>query len=1612
MGGEITWECIKDPTSPDVGKYVFRMKIYRDCDGTTLSTFAQTLSVWGTGAPVTGITMNFISALDISPDGDAVNSGNNCLDCATNPIGAVEEYIYQSDPVLLLGNPPTTGWHFTWDSCCRNGAVTNLVLSSTTSPSEGFTLRASMYPYVNPINNVTLQTDPCFDSSPKFNESPKTIICTGYPFSYTPNASDSEMDSLVYSWDEPLNDFFGNYDPAANNPAPIPFVAPYSFNNPLPGGVTLDSQSGEITYTSNVNGNFNSVIRVDAYKCGQKVASIYREIQAVLLACPTLPSGLNNLPPIVTPPFPGNPDPYYTTVSAGDLVTFNVTAVDNDVYGNGSLQDVVLEITGGQMSDDFVDQTLCDNPPCATFTNAVGQTPPISSPQIVDGIFTWETACSHVAFDVGCGNTSNIYTFAIKAYDDFCPASAITIATITVEVTAADSLPAPDFNCVWKDEETNDLTFDWNHQIGANVSTTYFILGATNIGGPYIPIDSVNYPNDSHTISPSLFATGTDFFYMTTKSTCADNSISSDTVSPISFGVTYTDVACWDDTDGSIQVLVQDYINVLSYNYYLDNELNINPHPQDTFFNNVGAGLHNITVSDNLGGCVISVPVTISAPGTPLQALALDTMNVCYGSSDGLAVGSAAGGTPGYSYEWFDTGWNSFSVNDTAFGLSSGSYYLVATDANGCDTSTSVNVIGPQTPLITSSQQFPLICKGDNSGMIVGDAAGSWAPYQYHWFDDQGDTLRNSSPNIFTRDTLDNLSAGSYTLHIYDSQDCFVQETITISEPDFPLSIDSMALINDVSCYGDSSGRARLYASGGDPNYTYLWDNGETGLIANMLTSGYHTVSVIDARGCEVTDSIFIPENQEIESSITISSPISCYGLSDGVAWITSTGGVSFDYTYFWSNGHIGYNIPDTTTGLLQGSYYVITRDDLGCEVVDSVYMSEPEPITMEASELDWIDCFGYNNGLAVSYAQGGTSPYVFDWDNGQWTGDTVFTLTQGVHTIVATDARGCTATDTVLTHEPEELYINIDHSQTILPYCAQLNVNTASLSAIAGGGTPSYSYVWDDNTVQPQITTTASALTSYNYFSTDGSYTITVTDSKGCTASAITDTLQTFTPTMEAQVISLVQYFGGNDISCFGEDDGSALVDAWGAHSPYNYQWYGPNGFVSNNDSIDHLFSGTYSVTVEDTNDCMVTTSIYLTEPSQIYFTTLGNIDESCNGACDGEFLVNISGGIIPYTAVATDNITNNIITSLMNNDSIVPGICSGDYTINITDVNACSSLLINGGINQQSISTNVFTEANIDVSSVVNILCNGTATGSVDALNPNISPDYNYSWQNINNPGVVVSTIPNANSLFAGTYVLYAGYMNYSGCVTTDTIHINELDAIEVIENITDVDCYGNATGSISAVQVLGGTNPYSLQWGPNGQNTNLIAGTYTLTVLDVNSCQYIDTFEVMQPDPLNVSVSQNGFVLTVNNSNGGVQPYLYSWREQSAPNIEVGIGMNYIVSSYGTYYLQMEDANGCIVLSNNFEYTPTDLENHEVTGLNVYPNPFKEYTTVDFGQTVNDVSLKIFDVLGKVVDEYYLNDVDKFLLERGGKKDGVYFMEVEFIGQEISTIRLILE
>ncbi|MBT5090419.1 MAG: T9SS type B sorting domain-containing protein [Flavobacteriales bacterium] len=537
MGGEITWKCLKG--GPNIGQYIFEMKVYRDCSGIAFSQVSETVTHHNYPAvgSATPILMNFVQVSDISPTGAAGSSGNACFDCAAGDVGAVEEYIWRSDPMTLAGNPPAQGWHFTWGSSARSGQITNGMAN------DPWTLRAVMYAYDTDFpNGVYLPSSPCYDSSPEFKELAKTIICTGYPFAYSHNASDEELDDITYSWAEPLGTS-GTYDPSNPSATALVFDPPYSVTSPIPGNPTLDQETGEIAYNSSTSGVFVTCIKVEARKCGQVVAEIYREVQVMLLDCsiynpPT--DGLND-PPTITPAFPGSLNE--TTVYAGDLVTFNIQAEDLDTYAGGVAQEITLDVSGGQFSADFIDPNLCSNPPCATFNNGTTNvTPPFSSPAIVNGVFEWQTSCSHIYADVGCNSTSNVFTFSIKAFDDFCPANGISIATIKITVVP----PIPDLRCI-SVKGNGDIDLTWNYIANAPpTAEPFFIWHALNLNGPYTVVDSVLFPNNTYTHIGANGNSASQFYFLSNKDGCDTTGadLHSDTlqsifmdINPMNFGV-------------------------------------------------------------------------------------------------------------------------------------------------------------------------------------------------------------------------------------------------------------------------------------------------------------------------------------------------------------------------------------------------------------------------------------------------------------------------------------------------------------------------------------------------------------------------------------------------------------------------------------------------------------------------------------------------------------------------------------------------------------------------------------------------------------------------------------------------------------------------------------------------------------------------------------------------------------------------------------------------------------------------------------------------------------------------------------------------------------------
>ena len=1220
---------------------------------------------------------------------------------------------------------------------------------------------------------------------------------------------------------------------------------------------------------------------------------------------------------------------------------------------------------------------------------------------VAAGSTTWTDALGNV---IGIGTSINVMPSTTTTYyatmNSLCSGTIVDSVTITVGSSITSNVSAINASCKGNDAQITVVPIQ-------GITQPPWTINILNLNGSVI--QTQNNVMNSHTFT-NLFPGSYMAQVVEPQSGCSgvtNVSVAQDSIF-LNLAVLQQNVSCYSGSDASISIQANG--GMLPYNYYIDGVLNPLPFPGDSVFSNLNGGSYIISVMDN-NDCMIRDTIIITSPNVPLQALTSSKAILCHADSTSISVAYAIGGTGPYNYLWYSSvgGLPSsiISFTDTAFGLSSGIYFAEVTDANGCDTVSSVQVLSANTALFSTTQVGQVICKGDYSGYLIADAGGGFAPYTYIWSTSLSGVIQ-ISPSAYNRDTLNDLSSGIYLLDIVDHFGCTVSQTShTVNEPIQPLVLDTIYLIDSIACFGDNDGRALGVKSGGDPSYIYLWDNGESTLLANNLTSGYHTLSVVDDRGCEVLDSIYIPESSEIISSLVIEESISCYGSTNGFVSVSTVGGYPL-YLYSWSNNQpLDTGIVDTAFGLSYGVYSLTTEDSLGCSVVDSIYLSEPGLLTMEAKELSWISCNGILDGLAFSAAYGGTLPYTFVWDNNQ-IGDTVNTLSPGLHTVIVTDARGCVASDTVLIHEPPLLTVGISVLDSV--YCN--GVNTGSLATYVLGGTPFvgtsslYTYLWDDALQASQTTAIATNLSA-------DVYTVVVTDFRGCTAIATTD-ITSVTNTMSVSATS-------TNVSCYGSADGSASVFASGGHAPYSYNWVGNNGLsLSILSSIQNLLAGTYSVTVSDTNNCTRNTSVDIIEPLGILFDIAGSLDESCVGACDGLIYINsLSGGTSPYSALLTNNLTGLVTQHAIQSNTILD-VCSGAYTISLTDANECSSSVLFSG-NNQAIVNSVVTLPTPSISLVNNILCYGSGTGELMVISPD--PNYTYIWEDLSDPTFNSSSAIVSN-LFAGNYIVTVQYTDslgqlLTGCnVSSDTLILLDGAEIFITETLhTDVLCHGDNTGVISVFASGGSGANYTYTWNPSqATNTtlvNLLAGNYTLTIEDGNNCEQSSVFTIVEPQALNVNITQNGYVLTTSNPTGGIAPYSYSWREQSQPNVHLQAGVSYNVYSTGTYYLQVTDGNGCEMNSNSFEYIETGISqvSFDIV-LSIYPNPFKDETTVDFGRVVNQASVRVVDVFGKLIEEHSILNTDKHILKRENKASGIYFVEIEVEQQEKVIYKLIIE
>lgn len=684
--------------------------------------------------------------------------------------------------------------------------------------------------------------------------------------------------------------------------------------------------------------------------------------------------------------------------------------------------------------------------------------------------------------------------------------------------------------------------------------------------------------------------------------------------------------------------------------------------------------------------------------------------------------------------------------------------------------------------------------------------------------------------------------------------------------------------------------------------------------------------------------------------------------------------------------------------------------------------------------------CYNSSDGNINLSVNGGTAPYNYDWSHGPSTQD-VSGLTPGPYSVTVEDEAGCIIENSFSVSSPGQIILSVSSTSAS---CSSLG--TASVSAT--GGSPGYMYLWNDN--EQQSGATATGLIA-------GTYTVIVTDTESCEATAIV----IVSGGGDMTVIAADQ---GN-VSCGGTADGFASVAATGGASPYTYNWTQFPGV--NNSTVNGLSAGEYTVTVTDDNGCQGSVSFVISEPESMTVYASSVVFVSCNGGSDGSISMTVEGGQSPFSyswnGAGFGSTTN------------PTGVSAGTYTLTVTDANGC-----------EDESTVTVEEPSALMVSLIgaNATCYGTASGSLSADFTGGESPYSYGWN-----GAGFGQTMNPQNVEAGTYTV--NVIDDNGCTASASLSLFEPSAIDLSQHsstmasctndgtatvvptggaqgytylwsdpqmqststaielaggtytvvVTDANgcqnsrqqnvqstsdlnldngsktnasCAGYGDGT-AAVDAQGGDGTYTYLWNDPAQQTGpvasgLLAGVYAVTVTDGDGCQSNRSFNINEPEPvgsivmeLNADSCNLSVGKVVLSATGGTGEKTFLWDDVNATTDNSLAGV-----SHGIYIAEITDENQCqglrtVEIENLDCSSTTGVEELSTAGIgvNVYPNPISgtEFTIVLDRALENDVNMTLMDITGKTIMAERLSPgiTEHKVILNGQEAEGIYLLQL---------------
>jgi gliding motility-associated-like protein len=916
---------------------------------------------------------------------------------------------------------------------------------------------------------------------------------------------------------------------------------------------------------------------------------------------------------------------------------------------------------------------------------------------------------------------------------------------------------------------------------------------------------------------------------------------------------------CFGQNNGSIDIDVTGGSGQFNYQWI--------PQPGCFFFgaqtqdvSNLAECSYTVSITDVVSGCNVLETIELEAP--QVMELIIQTSEFaggynlsCHNSNDGAISVFVVGGTPDpiafapfdYLYDWIN---DCSEIDPSQYGndpnapnatnLPGGTYGINVTDANGCLATTCFDMIPPD------SLQSPAIIQNisctNNEGCITPNLQGGSSVYvAYEW-------TGNIGANAPDAATLCGLPAGPYSLTVTDSNGCsesFDYEISDVSTPE--ANVDD---VTDASCYNICDGTAAVSVTGGEAPFTVMIDGVPSDAIVpgiiDSLCVGAHEIAITDVNGCMTLTNVIIgsPAELVVTTLVLIQEPdqlftIQCAGDSTGsVDGAVSGGSLPYDISWSDANGTI-LSLSEDINSLPAGSYCLTVIDGDQCVVQSCVELTEPElPLDVTSVISQFNDqynlaCFNSTDGFINLTVTGGVAPYVFEWQGPgivDGTEDQI-NLGPGTYDVVVIDANYCQYPMSFTLTAPDAIDLSYNFTPISCSGECDAQITDASIIGV-NDQTVTYSWSGPDGFTSTELNLADLCA---------GQYILSIFDvESNCSHEEIVDVLD---PGNVVVTIALSSDCAlGTALAC---------AEVSGGTAPYSFDWN--NGGTL--DCVDVTTSGNLCVTVTDANNCPPAEICQnVNVPDAPFAVSAVETDASC-GACNGAIDIIVTGGSPGYIFQWANGAQSEDLVDL----------CEGLYSVIVFDALGCESNQLDFAITQ---STGLI----IDLA-ITNALCAGDSTGAVSVTTSGGTPEFTYSW--IDSEENIIGEESSISGLPAGDYSVEVA--DASDCDTTASFSIAAPSALSVTitlseysiaTNVYNISSPDGDDGSI-LVEVENGTPEYTYNWTPNSigdsisNPEDLIAGEYTLQIVDANGCTLDTVITLVDPDALKLytALSPNG-------------------------------------------------------------------------------------------------------------------------------------------------------